>query len=838
MYKKLLILLFCVLTICALPHVYVNAEDNEVGNEKEYKPLDIVIVIDESGSMRTSDPDETAKEAVRMLVNMMPAEDSRVGVISFNTEPTVRTEGKYGDDALIKIRDFAGLESVRDAIDEVEYKGDTGIGNALNAATELLSKESDDTRTKVIMLFTDGVDDFGNRIEADLELAKCQKKETEAISWAKDNDCKIYCVGYDYVLQNGDSSMGENGEGIVKLQNMANTTGGEFNVVHDVSEIEELLIRFLASACDLNYKIIETIPGDGNRHEAVIPISPSVIEANIRIAGADTSALESGSIHLYDPNGDEVLLENSENVRVDADAMAVSIKVIVPKAGDWVVSVEGIYNEINIGLLEHYKMNISSTLTFPEGNPEGVAYSNDTVGIKTWLSYEGETLEESAIYDAVTSAKAKCVSRADNDEIVIDLVRDGNAFVGDFTIPQDSYYDIYIRLDWDTVFREDTLTVKSSNKPLELASDIDDVVVNKGKNVEINNIFQFVKDDEGDEITLNAIKVGNEEIASVLEKDDTLVVSGKKWGSTLVEVEYLDANGNTVETSFQIEVNDPVALALIIGSFILIIFGVLAFLYISYRLSFRIGGKIRVASIQRKIFSDGVEKERITLYEDAHRKGNKNEVKDFSSSENENLNDSFFDNDMNSDNSFSDDLFGDFFDDNIIEENDSSDGSVLSDSEEISKSQEFYAGEFPLAAINSPDLLAVVERFKKLYVEYMTDDGRVISKKASFIQECVENSMSSLSFVKIKGSPFGRNGVSFDFSNVDVKDEQDNKVVSKGKKNSPTFILYNQRLKKKQISARGTRNKLFIIKLGMDVFSDEQSGNKEEICIEIEYINN
>lgn len=71
----------------------------EVENEKIYKPLDLVVVIDSSGSMNTSDTSRTALDAVRMLVNMMPAKDSRVGIVGFNTEAKYSlqgtTQGRY-----------------------------------------------------------------------------------------------------------------------------------------------------------------------------------------------------------------------------------------------------------------------------------------------------------------------------------------------------------------------------------------------------------------------------------------------------------------------------------------------------------------------------------------------------------------------------------------------------------------------------------------------------------------------------------------------------------------------------------------------------------------------
>lgn len=78
-----------------------------------YKPLDLVVIVDSSGSMNTSDTNRTALDAVRMLVNMMPAKDSRVGIVGFNTEAKVLTKAPSGKDALISLGDFTGVETIR-----------------------------------------------------------------------------------------------------------------------------------------------------------------------------------------------------------------------------------------------------------------------------------------------------------------------------------------------------------------------------------------------------------------------------------------------------------------------------------------------------------------------------------------------------------------------------------------------------------------------------------------------------------------------------------------------------------------------------------------------------
>ena len=591
--RMIVIFLCMIITITSLSF-FAYASDIE--NEKKYKPLDLVVVLDSSGSMKDSDKERTALAAVRMLVNMMPAEDSKVGVVGFNKTATVLTKDAKGNNALLSLDSLTDVATIKKNVSDVVYNGGTGIGNAVFEATELLKANNSDERAQAIILFTDGVNDFGNDAIA---LSNCEENEATALLWAKKNNCPIYCVGYDYIKSDGTSSMGKNGEGLKKLKNISSATQGKFKSINNIEEIEQLLIEFLADVCDLNYTTVATIPGDGGKHECKIPVSPSVVEANIRIAGGNENSIANGKIKLFDPDGNEVELRNSGNVRFDTDATAASIKVTMPKTGEWLLVVEGIKgDDIHVGLLEHFKMNLTSTITLPEGNPDGVAYSNDEVGIKTWLTYDGQNLNDEAIYAAVKSATAVCVPRANpENKKIIQLQRDGLSFVGSFVIPQDCFYDITIRLDWDTVYREDTLEIQSSNKPLFVKGELPDVKVNKNKTVTLTDIYQYVDDDEKDKITASISSISSPGVADVDINGDDLIFTGKKMSSSLVTIAFTDAQGNTVETTLKVKVNDPLVWITLI---LLILLGIAIAIivpYISYLKSLKIRGKLYLTQI-------------------------------------------------------------------------------------------------------------------------------------------------------------------------------------------------------------------------------------------------
>ena len=415
--KRIGTILICLILILQLLLVgTVSAAD--ISGNVDYKPLDMVVIVDTSGSMNYSDSTHMTSSAINMLINMMPAEDSRIGIVTFNTKPTALTCDASGNPTLLALKDFENVKNIKQKVSGIVYKGDTGIGNAVKMATDMLAKESKDSnRQKAIILFTDGLDDFG---PDQMSLARCKENQGTAVQWATENGCPVYCVGYNYKTSSGANSMGKNGEGITKLESIAKPTGGQAKAITSIKEIEDMFVNILANICDLYYKVIETVPGDGQRHKVSIPVSPEVIEANIRITCPTKEALSKGKIELYNPKNEKVTLQNGNGVRYDVDATAASIKVLSPKTGTWKLVLDGIKGEeIKIGLLEHYELGIVSKLTLPEGNPKDVAYVGDEIGVQTYLTTDGKQISDVAIYETIKDARVVVTPRAapENKEV-------------------------------------------------------------------------------------------------------------------------------------------------------------------------------------------------------------------------------------------------------------------------------------------------------------------------------------------------------------------------------------------------------------------------------------
>ena len=85
---------------------------------------------------------------------------------------------------------------------------------------------------------------------------------------------------------------------------------------------------------------------------------------------------------------------------------------------EWVLELDGIVgDDIKIGLLEHYKISVGAEVVLPEGNPEGVAFTNDEILVKAWLNEDDIKNEDEALYDSITKATVTYVPRAHPENV-------------------------------------------------------------------------------------------------------------------------------------------------------------------------------------------------------------------------------------------------------------------------------------------------------------------------------------------------------------------------------------------------------------------------------------
>ncbi len=196
--------------------------------EVERLPVDLVLAIDSSGSMKVNDPGglriTTAK---RLIAGLDPARD-RVGLVSWDNDLDF-VQPLTSDLALVEKR-----------LDQIDANGATNLTAGLSAAIAELLQNGREEAQKVIIFLTDGDGAYIFSGEKGSPVARANAK-----------GIKIYAIG----LGKDPSSL--------KLQDMAGTTGGRFYLAPTAADLlgvyDELSRRLIAPARQV-FKLV--CPGD------------------------------------------------------------------------------------------------------------------------------------------------------------------------------------------------------------------------------------------------------------------------------------------------------------------------------------------------------------------------------------------------------------------------------------------------------------------------------------------------------------------------------------------------------------------------------------------------
>ena len=183
--------------------------------------MDLVFVIDNSGSMRKNDPKSITPKVVETFVRQLP-ESAQVGVVLFDENarilsPLTLISGKHDGNDII-----AGL-------DKIDYRGQfTNTPMGMERAIYELKTHGRPPAEKGIVLITDGIVDTGDSAK-DQELTHWLKKDLTDQS--RQLGIRIFGIAF---TENADFSL---------IQTLASRTGGEYFRTHKASEISNVLAQ-------------------------------------------------------------------------------------------------------------------------------------------------------------------------------------------------------------------------------------------------------------------------------------------------------------------------------------------------------------------------------------------------------------------------------------------------------------------------------------------------------------------------------------------------------------------------------------------------------------------
>jgi len=319
--------------------------------------IDVVLLVDDSGSMKKNDPSGLRKQAAKLFLTLLNKND-QAALVSFsrqaNTLASLMPASKKNIDNQLK-----------PAVDKLSAKGShTNLHDALTKGYSLL-KKSNSNNKKVLILMSDGKMDVGNSA-LDLKLTEdLLDQQTHLLA---KNDITVHAIAFTEQSN------------IALLRLIAKDTKGQFNLLKKPKDIHLVFESLFEKA-----KSPDMLPLNDD--------SFIVDEAIKEITIVTTKYHPNAVISLETPNGNEITEQSHDNaVRWYSAQRFDLITLIKPSPGYWKIK----YSEG--GNKAYIVSNLKLSVTYPD---QELKPSTEFL-IQAALQKNGKIAQSPALLDATS----------------------------------------------------------------------------------------------------------------------------------------------------------------------------------------------------------------------------------------------------------------------------------------------------------------------------------------------------------------------------------------------------------------------------------------------------
>lgn len=313
----------------------------------EKPPLDTVVIMDSSGSMKQTDPNQLRKPAAKLFISLLGNED-RLSVVSFSSKAWPITY-------LTKLKNDKQLKQALRATDKISHKGmHTNIHSAIEKGIEFLKESDQLNREPIIVLMSDGQMDVGN---AEKSAQLREQIFEDLLPQLIEHNIKIYSIAF---TEASDQEL---------LQEIAEATDGRYA---------------LAASDDVLHKVFSKIfeqtkqPDMLPLHENNFTVDNSIQEITI-IANKNS---DSSQIYLQPPIGEKINSTfKSEKIKWFVSSSFDMITIKKPDEGEWKILFSDDDNRAYI--VTDIKLRTKFEFNQESYNPEII--------IKSWFVQNEET---------------------------------------------------------------------------------------------------------------------------------------------------------------------------------------------------------------------------------------------------------------------------------------------------------------------------------------------------------------------------------------------------------------------------------------------------------------
>lgn len=229
-------LVAAVCSILLMTPVSIKAHAEEYASEKN--GLDVIFVMDYSGSMKSNDPEHIAQVMVKAFIDTVHSADIRIGFVSYN-------DRILSSASPVPVQTAEQRERLKQLIGGAGYSGNTDIGLGLRYAEELIGQEKQ--RRKAIVLISDGESDLEGS-ETGRSLQNSEMDIDYVLGQCVEQDMPIHTIAFGAYDGNAQS-----------LSELSKQTGAQDYAVQAPENLIEILYGIFTT--NMSYSIQEITAG-------------------------------------------------------------------------------------------------------------------------------------------------------------------------------------------------------------------------------------------------------------------------------------------------------------------------------------------------------------------------------------------------------------------------------------------------------------------------------------------------------------------------------------------------------------------------------------------------
>ncbi|MBI4682821.1 MAG: VWA domain-containing protein [Nitrospirae bacterium] len=341
----------CIFIIAGIMAMTYDNAYSEASNN-----IDVVLVMDSSGSMKKTDPHSLRIPAAKLFISLL-GDNDRAGVISFSDK-------SYPIIDLTAVGSKENKDNLFKAADRISSNGlYTNLHDALSKGLSVLADNKKADRNRFIVLMSDGMMDVG---DPDEDIKLLDKIKNELTIKLEEEKIKVYAIAF---TEQSDKQL---------LEKISKRTGGFYNL----------------ALTDKDFHLIFTSIFESLKSPDMLPMNENgfLIDGSIEeVTIVATKGSPKTQIQLSAPGGQRYSnKDKSTGIGWFASDNFDMITIQKPAEGRW---------ELLFSIGENNKAYIITNLKLQTNFDQLYSTFGDPLDIKIWLEKDGAPITEQAVLD-------------------------------------------------------------------------------------------------------------------------------------------------------------------------------------------------------------------------------------------------------------------------------------------------------------------------------------------------------------------------------------------------------------------------------------------------------